>query len=294
MELRDIEIFLTLAEELHFGRTAERLHVSVAAVSKAIKKQERSIGTELFARNSRAVMLTPAGQRLRDDLRPIYQRIHESLGRARSAAQNKTDVLRLGMLSTNTTELRPQFDLFTVRQPTCEIQLRYVGFSDPFGPLRAGEIDVLLAWLPVEERDLTVGPIVATELPVLAASADHRLAGRPWVCYEDLGDEIVMGGAKPGYWREALVPARTPTGRPIRIGPIVSTGEEMLPILAAGEAVSPVYGHSTRYYARPDLAYVPIRDAPPLRWALIWSTASENNLIRAFAQAAREVGERTF
>jgi len=48
VELRDIEIFLTLAEELHFGRTAERLHVSVARVSQAIKKQERSIGVELL------------------------------------------------------------------------------------------------------------------------------------------------------------------------------------------------------------------------------------------------------
>ncbi|WP_262402154.1 LysR family transcriptional regulator [Actinomadura sp. CNU-125] len=52
MELRDIEIFLTLAEELHFGRTAERLHVSVAAVSKSLKKQERAIGVELSRRTA--------------------------------------------------------------------------------------------------------------------------------------------------------------------------------------------------------------------------------------------------
>ncbi|MGI5524918.1 LysR family transcriptional regulator [Micromonospora sp. CA-259024] len=67
MELRDIEIFLTLAEELHFTRTAERLHVTQARVSQAIKKQERRIGAALFERNNRNVALTPIDQRLFDD-----------------------------------------------------------------------------------------------------------------------------------------------------------------------------------------------------------------------------------
>lgn len=62
VELRDIEIFLVLAEELHFGRTAQRLHVSQARVSQAIKKQERRIGAELFTRTSRTVHLTEVGQ----------------------------------------------------------------------------------------------------------------------------------------------------------------------------------------------------------------------------------------
>lgn len=63
VELRDIEIFLTLAEELHFGRSAERLRVSPARVSQAIKKQERAIGAQLFERTSRQVRLTPSERR---------------------------------------------------------------------------------------------------------------------------------------------------------------------------------------------------------------------------------------
>src|SRR5690606_15884816 len=68
VDLRDIEIFLTLAEELHFGRTAERLHVSTPRVSQSIAQQERRIGAPLFERTSRRVTLTPLGARLRDDL----------------------------------------------------------------------------------------------------------------------------------------------------------------------------------------------------------------------------------
>jgi DNA-binding transcriptional LysR family regulator len=73
VELRDIEIFLTLAEELHFGRTAERLHVSQARVSQAISKQERRLGVALFDRTSRRVTLTPVGRRLREDLQQALE-----------------------------------------------------------------------------------------------------------------------------------------------------------------------------------------------------------------------------
>ena len=73
MELREIEIFLILAEELHFGRAAERLYVSQARVSQAISQQERHLGGALFDRsNRRQIRLTPLGRQLRDDLRPIY------------------------------------------------------------------------------------------------------------------------------------------------------------------------------------------------------------------------------
>jgi DNA-binding transcriptional LysR family regulator len=73
VELRDIEILLMLAQELHSGRTAERLHVSTARVSQSIKQQERRIGGALFERTSRSVRLTPLGERLRDRLDAVQR-----------------------------------------------------------------------------------------------------------------------------------------------------------------------------------------------------------------------------
>ncbi|MEV2271335.1 LysR family transcriptional regulator [Nonomuraea africana] len=290
MELRDIEIFLTLAGELHFGRTAERLHVSAARVSQAIKKQERGIGAELFHRDSRNGRLTPAGVRLRDDLIPVYRDLKASMERARLTARGKTDVLRIGLLSGNAQDLRPITDEFTARHPGYEPQFRTIGFGGPFGPLRDGRVHVAILWLPILEPDLTVGPLVYTESAVLAMAATHRLAGRASVSLEDLGDEIVMGGCKPDYWREALVPFQTPSGRLIRIGPIVTNTEEMLPILSTGEAVSPGHYRSIRYFTRPDIAYALIHDAPPLQMTLIWHTSAENEVIRAFAEVIRDLG----
>ncbi|SEG96565.1 DNA-binding transcriptional regulator, LysR family [Nonomuraea solani] len=290
MELRDIEIFLTLAEELHFGRTAERLHVTTARVSQAIKKQERRIGAALFERDNRRVSLTPIGLQLFGDLKPMYDGLRDGIERAALAARGKTGTLVLGMVNENPQDLRPLFDAFRSRRPECDLQLRYAGFADPFRLLRSGDIDLLIAWLPVREPDLTVGPVVSVEDVVLVVGPDHRLAGWESVSYEDLGDEIVFGGARPDYWRNWLVPTHTPSGRLIRIGPIVTTSAEMTPLIANSEAVSPCFAHSIRYYARPDHIYLPIRDAPVAQWALIWRTATESALIRDFAATARELG----
>ncbi|THA58053.1 LysR family transcriptional regulator, partial [Streptomyces sp. A1136] len=97
MEVRDIEIFLTLAEELHFGRAAARLHLTQARVSQVIGRQERRLGGLLFDRsNRRQVRLTPLGRQLRADLRPVYANLRDSLERARMTARGKTARLRVG------------------------------------------------------------------------------------------------------------------------------------------------------------------------------------------------------
>jgi DNA-binding transcriptional LysR family regulator len=89
MEQRDIEIFLTLADELHFARAAQRLHVSTARVSQTIKKLERRIGGPLFERISRRVQLTPIGHRLGDELRPAYQQIHDAIDAVMTAGPRR-------------------------------------------------------------------------------------------------------------------------------------------------------------------------------------------------------------
>ncbi|WP_371096112.1 LysR substrate-binding domain-containing protein [Streptomyces sanglieri] len=290
MEIRDIEIFLTLAQELHFGRTAERLHVSPARVSQAIKKQERRIGGVLFDRTSHHVRLTPLGLQLYDDLLPVHHGLRRSLERAALSARGKSAVLRLGMTSSNSEDLRPLLTAFASRHPGCTVQIRAVGYNDPFSALRRGTIDVLLAWLPILEPDLTVSSVVCTEPVVLCVSSTHRLASRRSVSYEDLADEAVLTGAAPDYWRESLIPAHTPSGRPIPRGPSAVDGTQLLAIVSSGEAVCPVYAHALRYYARPDIAYIPIHDAPLGRWALCWRTSSETAAIRDFAKVADDLG----
>ncbi|TCM45033.1 LysR family transcriptional regulator [Kribbella sp. VKM Ac-2568] len=292
MELRDIEIFLTLAEELHFGRTAARLHVSQARISQSIKQQERRIGGALFERSSRTVRLTPVGEQLRGDLLPIYHGLKQSVQRARDAARGVTDVLRIGMIPSNTHDLRPFWDTFRKRHPQWGLRVRHNQFMDPFGPLRRGQIDLLVSWLPVEERDLTVGPMIFCEPRVLAVASDHVLAGSDTVSWEVLGDFGSLGAVEPApdYWEDAFTPFYTPSGRPVERQRTIATLDDLYTLISMGEGVNSLGRHVIRYHPRPDVVYLPYHDAPLLRWGLVWRSEPDSPLIRGFLEVVRDLG----
>ncbi|MGV9680982.1 LysR family transcriptional regulator [Nocardia sp. NPDC003482] len=286
MELRDIEIFLTLATELHFGRTAERLHISPARVSQAIRKQERGIGGRLFERTTRTVRLTPLGEQLRRELSAGYRQIMAGVESVSAAARGLAGVLTLGTMGPHGAALADGIDLFRARHPGVEIRHREIQPSGPLDALRAGEVDIALVWLPVREPDLTVGPVTHSSPVLLMVDAAHPFAARDAITREDLGDCVVVaGGSIPAYMEEVLNPFHTPSGRPIGRGPRVDTLHELFNAVAAGRCVAAVSGEAADFYPWPGLAFVPIRDAPPCRWALVWRTAAEGPLLRAFADA---------
>ena len=290
VEQRDIEIFLTLAEELHFGRTAERLHVSTARVSQTIKKLERRIGTALFERTSRRVALTPIGRRLDDDLRPAYQQIREGIDRAIAAGRGVEGVLRVGFVGTAVGQFLHQVaETFHARYPDCQVQIREARYTDFLELLRADEIDVMLVPVPVHEPDLASSPVLFREPTVLAVSARHPLARRASISLEDLAAEKVLRPRSiPDYMDESLVPRQTPAGKPIERGPDFSTVQEMLSLIGAGKGIFPVPAHARRYDTRPDITYIPIRDGLPRERRLTWRITAETSRIRAFNQTVRE------
>lgn len=292
MELRDIEIFLTLAEELHFGRTAERLHVSQARVSQAISRQERRLGVTLFDRTSRRVTLTPVGRRLREDLQQAVDLLHEGLARAEAAGLGTGQTLRIGVFGHAGHELHPLVDAFRTRHPRIDVQFGEINGFDAFTALRAGDHDVHVLWLPVAEPDLTVGPVVLTGGRVLAVSADHPLAARGTASLEDLADNHVvdLGPDAPEYWVSAMAPTRTPAGRRVPRGPIARTFHEILSLVASGQCVHPFGEVAARYNRPPGIVFVPMPDAPALQWALTWRTSDDGPAIRALARTAAGLG----
>lgn len=291
MELRDIEIFLTLAEELHFARTAARLHVTPARVTQAIKKQERRIGAPLFDRSARTVRLTPLGRQLRDDLWPVYAGLEDGLRRAELAAQGITGVLRVGMIPYNAHDLRHHWETFRSRHPQWKLQVRLAPYVDPFVSLRRGDIDILITWLPVEEPDLTVGPVILSEPRVLAVGVEHELTRYTTASVEMLADfQHPDAPSRPEYWMQSYCPTHTPAGHRIDRGLVMDTAEKILCVVTAGEAVSLFPRHVSRYVTRPDIAYLPVEDMDHLAYALVWSAEAENDMIRALAQTVRDLG----
>jgi len=301
VELRELRIFLALADELHFGRAAERLGVSQSTVSEAVRLLERRVGTRLFDRTSRRVTLTPAGGDLRRALTPNIEGLDQALGRVRDNAAGVSGTLRI--VTTSTTRLPPVVQLckaFRARYPECAVHIDSAIIHDPFVPLRRGRADVLVNWLAIDEPDLKMGPVIAAYERVLAVARGHRLAGRESVSMEDIADESVcaMPSTFPESMMDAFMPPRSPSGRPIRRMHIQQAGETWsfgaaMAAVARGEIVHP----TVRFHnvlAMEDVALLPIRDLPPLPLGLIWRTATEEDVkVRALAQVAVAEGPWT-
>src|ERR1700679_3020656 len=124
LELRELRIFLVLAEELHFGRTADRLSISQPGVSEAIRVLESRLGVRVFDRTSRRVGLTPAGEQLRHDLVPVLAALDQTLAQTSELSQTVQGLLRVGfVLTAEGPALSRLVAAFQVRYPGCEIRL---------------------------------------------------------------------------------------------------------------------------------------------------------------------------
>jgi DNA-binding transcriptional LysR family regulator len=292
MDLSEIKVFLALCEELHFGRAAERMELSQARVSRLVRSLEAEVGGMLFKRTSRRVTLTPLGERLRDRLRPAYERLAEALEDARQMAHEPLGELRIGFTSTTAgPALNRLIAAFERREPDCETTVREVSIIDPYAALRRGEIDVLVNWLVLNESDLKVGPAIAHEKRMLAVAADHALAQRESIRVDDI---VGYGTSRlprtfPAALEEAFLPKTTPSGVPIPRTQSARSFGELATLVARGLIVQGTVASRAAQLGHEDIVLVPIVDLPPLPLGLIWRRTHENNRIRALAEAARSL-----
>ncbi|MCX5199091.1 LysR family transcriptional regulator [Streptomyces sp. NBC_00249] len=290
----ELDCFLILAGELHFGRTAERMLLSRARVSQLIQRLERRVGAPLFLRTSRSVALTALGRQLREDLEPHHRAITAALERAAAtarAAGPMSGVLHVGFTTPPSGELALKAaEALRTTHPGLAVEVCEVPLHDPYGQLRSGDFDVQFAEFPVREADLGEGPALLTEARVLAVAAGHPLAGRAAVSLEDLAGVplLAVAGDQPPYRREHQSPASTPSGRPIPRGPEVTNMQEALVLVAAGQGALLTSAHTPAYHSRPGVAYVPFTDAAPVGYGLVWRATDHTGPVRAFARAALE------
>jgi DNA-binding transcriptional LysR family regulator len=291
IELRELRIFLVLAGELHFGRTAERLSISQPGVSEAVRVLESRLGVKVFDRTSRRVRLTPAGDELRRKLAPALAAVERALAETSDSSGDVRGLLRIGfVLTTEGPALSRLAAAFHARYPACEVRLQEVETFDAYRALRQGDVDVLCNWLAVDQPDLTAGAVFAYYERALALAPSHRLAGQTTVSIEDLADEEValFPSSTPSAVYDLLVPPHTPSGRPIRRTQPVRTIHEILSFVARGRIVHPT-SSTVPIFDRDDVVLIPIDDLPPIPLGLIWCTSRENPRIRALDGTARSM-----
>ncbi len=291
VELRELRIFLVLAGELHFGRTAERMRISQPGVSEAVRILESRLGVRLFDRTSRRVRLTPAGEELRRKLAPALAALEHALAETNRMSGDIRGLLRIGfVLTTEGPALSRLVAAFHARYPACEVRLQEVDTFDAYRALRQGDVDVLCNWLAVDEPDLTAGAIFAHYDRALAVAPSHRLAAKSTVSIEDLADEEValFPPSTPSAVYDLLVPPRTPSGQPIRRTRPIRTINEILSFVARGCIVHPT-SSTVPIFDRDDVVLIPIEDLPPIPLGVVWCSSRENPRIRALDETARSM-----
>ena len=293
MEITQIQTFLVLADELHFGRTSERLCVSQSMISRRIAALESQVGGLLVERTSRTVRLTPLGERLAAGWRPAYQQLIDAFADARAAATGTSGVLNLGFAPILSTEpVTEMADEFERRHPDCRVVLHeHVTAGegrDVWKRLRDGQSDALYYFNDVSEPGLQAGPVIGYKDRVLLVGKRHRLAGRTSVTAEELAGEQVVDRppSLPASIMDQLAPPVTPSGQPIpRVGPAPASYMTTLTLVARGQGVHPTVA-GMAMARRDGILSIPLEGLPPVPVGLIWSKAHENARIRALAQVA--------
>lgn len=289
VELRELRIFLVLVDELHFGRTADRLGISQPGVSQAVRALESRLGATLFDRTSRRVQLTPAGEGLRARLTPALAALDGALAETTDPSGHVGGMLRIGfVLTTEGPALSRLVAAFHARYPACEVRLQEVETFDAYRALRQGDVDVLCNWLAVDEPDLSAGTVFAYYARALAVAPEHRLAKKRTVSVEDLaGEEVALfPRSTPSAVYDLLVPPRTPSGRTIRRTQPIKTINEILSFVARGVIVHPTSA-TVPIFDRADVVLIPFEDMPRIPLGLVWCTSRENPRIRALDDTAR-------
>jgi len=296
VELREVRVFLTLCEEMHFGRTAERLHVSPSRISQVLHDLERKLGGQLVYRTSRSVRLTSLGQRFRARVNGPYAQFATAVELTRTESRSIDGVVRVGLFSAPAAgpHLKAVIDAFEVQHPTCNVETTEVPFDDPFGPITHGAIPLMATWLPHGQVDLVTGPTLNREPRVLLVAADHPLATSPCVVAEDLANyRVPRFDRMPHEFREVWIPTKTPQGRPIPSVQVEMTQRDYSQLgmrIARGELVHPTIPSAVQLFAASiKLTAVPIIGLPPWRSALIWKRRSIDAKEREFVRIAAEV-----
>jgi DNA-binding transcriptional LysR family regulator len=300
VDLRELRVFLTLAEELHFGRTAERLRLTPSRVSQSLRELEDKLGAQLVHRTSRRVRLTAYGAQFRDEVGPAYGDLTRVLEQTHTAARSLAGPLRLGLFSgpAEGPHLVKIIDTFGALHPESEVDVVQLSWDDPLGPLREGAVDLIACWLPLEQPDLVVGPILTRERRTLVVAREHPLAERTEVSLEELADYAVPRfDGWPRALDEELLPKRTPSGRAIPAVRIPVGERNFLEIshrVARQEFVFPTVASAAPLMSlgHYDLVSLPLTGMSPARSGLVWRRPARDPKLREFVRTARAVLKR--
>ncbi|SEF12427.1 DNA-binding transcriptional regulator, LysR family [Arthrobacter alpinus] len=288
--MREIECFLVLSEELHFGRTAERMFISQSRVSQLTSALERRIGAPLVARTSRRVQLTEFGAEFLAALAPTYRALAGVVEETRMRARNLPTPIRVGFQGAIYDSIAKAISQFESQHPRALVHIKELPLGDPFSDVLAGRVDAAVVLLPVEEPELVVGLVFSQQTQTLAVSVDHPFGKLEKVTAEDLAQVslVPITGPAPQYWRKVHSPKVTPGGIRIPTRGGANTVQEGLSQVASSRSGLILCAATAAYNQRSDVRFVPVNGLPSSALGLVWRVDHESPHIRLFAEAVEE------
>jgi DNA-binding transcriptional LysR family regulator len=296
VELRHLRYFLAVADELHFGRAARRLHISQPPLSQQIRKLEDELRVELFKRTSRRVELTPAGTAFLNDVRKIMATVDDAIERARSVAAGEEGFLHVGFITMAMDSFLPGvLAEFARLHPGITLSLSETSTNDQLEAVRSGRLQ---AGFPrLYQHDLTGlnHEVVLREPYMLAIPEEHALASRPRITVPSLrGTNLILSPrpVQPRVCDRILASCREAGFVPSVMHEAMSK-RSCLALVAAGLGVS-LATESTLDAHRPGVTYrVLDGDWPPVEIAIVWADASASpgldqllEVVRRYARSA--------
>ncbi len=277
LETRELEYFVAVADELHFGRAAARLSIAQPALSKAIRRIETRLGVPLFLRSSRHVELTPAGKALQEHGRHALNAVAAAVRSARRAVDTQAH-LRLVLKPGGDAGLLSGILAEYAHQPDARrVDILFSGPADRTDFLLDGRADVGLLYVPFDDLDGLDHETLHAEERVAIVPTAHRLAGLASVRTADLEGETLP------RWKG--VPGGDGTG------PEVADVVQLLQMIKVSRMIG-VLPRSLVEPLPPGLVGVPVSDAPPSRLVLAWNEQDRRPLLASFVAAALRVPPR--
>jgi DNA-binding transcriptional LysR family regulator len=189
MELRHLRYFLAVAEELHFGRAAARVHIAQPPLSKQIQQLEKELGIQLFKRTRRSVELTDAGKIFQSEAYNALACLEKGILKARLASRGEAGWLSIGFIGSSTYEVLPSLlREFRRKYPEVELVLQEIQSSEQNQALRERRIHVSFARFPKPEQGLIFETVYKERL-IAALPTSHYLNRKKSVKLSDLANE---------------------------------------------------------------------------------------------------------
>ncbi len=288
LTLRQLEAFLAVADELHFGRAAQRLSVSSPWISHTVRDLERALGVTLLTRTTRTVQVTPAGQVFAGLASQVLAELSSAIRTVRGMSAAPHQVLRLGYTIGAGLEIVPRLlRTYHEREPAAGVETEEFDFTDPSAGLRDNLVDAAVIRPPLGLPGL-VSVELATERLVACLPDDHPLARRESLSVaEVLPEPIVAAPVSPGPWRDYWILTDYRSG-PAPVVAEASTLDAEMHLVARGVGLSITSEAVGLWYRRPGVTFVPILDLSPCSVSLAWWPQS-TGLVAELAAVANEV-----